>query len=270
MSMKRYVLVMLAVAIALLGAESVSAQRMPERGLVRKGNRQYNREHYEKSIESYTKALAADPTSFEATFNLGSSLFRAERYEKAEQTLAKIVADTTRSEIDRSEAVYNLGNTQFAQQKFKEALESYRQAMRLNPDDQEAKYNYAFTKRLIQEQENQQNQQNDQQQNGQDQQQNGQNGEGEQDKQQGEQEQQNKDGQDQQQNGQSDQNPQEQQGSPNDPSQQEQSGEPQQSQGGISPQEQQAMLEAIQAQEDKTQDKLKEKKGVLIRGRRNW
>ena len=35
-------------------------------------------------------------------------------------------------------------------------------------------------------------------------------------------------------------------------------------------QEQQAMLEAIQAQEDKTQDKLKEKKGVLIRGGKNW
>ena len=39
---------------------------------------------------------------------------------------------------------------------------------------------------------------------------------------------------------------------------------------GISPQEQQQMLDAIQAQEDKTQEKLKEKQGVVVRGRKNW
>ena len=39
---------------------------------------------------------------------------------------------------------------------------------------------------------------------------------------------------------------------------------------GISPQEQQQMLDAIQAQEDKTQEKLKEKAGVVVRGNKNW
>ena len=39
---------------------------------------------------------------------------------------------------------------------------------------------------------------------------------------------------------------------------------------GISPQEQQQMLDAIQAQEDKTQEKLKEKQGVVVRGKKNW
>ena len=44
----------------------------------------------------------------------------------------------------------------------------------------------------------------------------------------------------------------------------------QQQQGGISPQEQEAMLDAIQAQEDKTQEKVKEKQGVIVRGSKNW
>ena len=45
----------------------------------------------------------------------------------------------------------------------------------------------------------------------------------------------------------------------------------QQSQSGISPQEREALWEAIQAQEDKTQEKLDEKKkGIIIRGKKNW
>ncbi len=254
---------MLALATLAPFAET-AAQKMPERRLVRKGNRQFGRERYDKSIESYTRALEAAPTSFEAAYDLANAMFRAERYDTAEQTLKGIVADSTRSDIDRSEAVYNLGNTQFAQQKLKEALASYRAAMRLNPDDREAKYNYAYTKHLLQQQEQQQ--QNDDQ-NKDDQNQD-----------------QNKDNQQNQQNQQNGQDDKQQDGSQNDPQQgdgdrnqqqgdegdrNEGEGQPQ-PQSGISEQEREAMLEAIQAQEDKTQDKLKEKTGVLVRGRKNW
>lgn len=256
------------IGIAMLALASLApfaeaaAQKMPERRLVRKGNRQFGRERYDKSIDSYTRALEAAPTSFEAAYDLANAMFRAERYDTAEQTLKGIVADSTRSDIDRSEAVYNLGNTQFAQQKLKEALASYRAAMRLNPDDQEAKYNYAYTKHLLQQQEQQQ--QNDQNKDDQNQDQD-----------------QNKDNQQNQQNGQDDK---QQEGSQNDPQQGDGDRNPQQGddgdrnegegqpqpQSGISEQEREAMLEAIQAQEDKTQDKLKEKTGVLVRGRKNW
>lgn len=50
----------------------------------------------------------------------------------------------------------------------------------------------------------------------------------------------------------------------------DQQGEPQPVPAGISPQEQEQMLDAIQAQEDRTQDKLKEKQGVVVRGSKNW
>ena len=62
------------------------------------------------------------------------------------------------------------------------------------------------------------------------------------------------------------QNPQEGKGDKED--QGDQQGQPTPS--GISPQEQQQMLDAIQAQEDKTQEKLKEKQGVVVRGKKNW
>lgn len=254
--MRAIVRYMATIAMLLLVGGEVSAQMMKERGLVRKGNRQFKREQFEKSVDSYQRALQHDSTSFEAKYDLASALYRTERYDKAEKTLLSIVSDTTRTELERGEVAYNLGNTQFAQQKYKEALSSYRQAMRCNPDDEDAKFNYAFTKRLIQQQEQQQQQQQNQDQN-QDQNKQDQN----QDQQQQNQNQdQNKD----QQNNQNQQQPQNQQGK----EEQQESG--QRPEGAMSPEQQEALLQAIQAEEDKTQDKLKEKAGVLIRGNKNW
>lgn len=245
----RYIVVAL---LVLLVCGEVSAQQMKERGLVRKGNRQFKREQFEKSVDSYQRALQHDSTSFEAKYDLASALYRTERYDKAEKTLLGIVNDTTRTELERGEVAYNLGNTQFAQQKYKEALSSYRQAMRCNPNDEDAKFNYAFTKRLIQQQEQQQQQQNqDQNQDNKEQNQDKQN-------QQDNQNQQGEDKQDQQ------QQPQNQ-----DSKEEQQQGE-QRPEGAMTPEQQEALLQAIQAEEDKTQDKLKEKAGVLIRGSKNW
>lgn len=236
----------LAIVVLLLVCGEVSAQQMRERGLVRKGNREFKREHFEKSVDSYQRALQHDSTCFEAKYDLASALYRTERYDKAEKTLLSIVGDSTRTELERGEVAYNLGNTQFAQQKYKEALSSYRQAMRCNPNDEDAKFNYAFTKRLIQQQEQQQQQQN------QDQNQD-----------------QNKDNQDKQDN-QNQQNQQDQQQPQNQDGKEEQQEGGQRPEGAMTPEQQEALLQAIQAEEDKTQDKLKEKAGVLIRGTKNW
>ena len=140
--------------------------------------------------------------------------------------------------------------------------------LRLNPADQQAKYNYAYTKRLIDDNEDgggggddDKNQDKDQ---NQDQQQQG-NG---QDKQDGDQQQDDKGqkGDDQEQQGDRQQDP----SQPDKEGEGDQEGQQQPVPAGISPQEQEQMLDAIQAQEDRTQDKLKEKQGVVVRGTKNW
>lgn len=265
--MKRIVLI---AVFALLASVSATAQRMPERHLVRKGNRQFDKKLYDKSIESYTRATEAAPTSFEAAFNLANTQLRAERYDAAEKGLARLAADSTLCAADRADAAYNLGNAQFAQKKLKEALGSYRQAMRLNPDDKEAKFNYAYTKRLLEQQEQNQDQNKDdknkdnQNKDSQDQQQ----GDNSDQKQQSDQKDENSDKDDRQGDNKEQQGqPQEQQ---QDGQDEGQNGEGKPSSSGISDREREAMLEAIQAQEDKTQDKLKEKAGVVVRGGKNW
>ena len=216
----------------LLGIGSASAQKYPERSLVRKGNRDFAKERYDRSIERYTQALEAAPENFEAAYNLGGALYRTEKYEEAAKMLERIAADSTRTDQERAEAFYNLGNAQFKQEKYPEALESYKNSLRLNPDDPQAKFNYAYVKKLLDDQ-NQQNQ--DQQQNKQDQKQD--------DKQQ------NKDQQDQNKKGQQ-QNPQQQQ----------------QNQNQMSKENAQQLLNAVMQDEKNVQDKVK--KQIQVQGRK--
>ena len=247
----------------LLAAAGVSAQSMPERSLVRKGNRQYNKGNYEQAISRYEQALQAVAGQFEATYDLGNALYKAERFDRAEQTMQQAAADSLRTDDERAEAFYNLGNAQFKQQKYKEALESYKQSLRLNPSDMETKYNYAYTKRLLDEDKNggggggnddkDQNKDQDKDQNKDQNQQN--------------QDQQNQDQQNQDQKGDPEDRPGDRKQDPQE-NKGDRQGQPTPS--GISPQEQQQMLDAIQAQEDKTQEKLKEKQGVVVRGKKNW
>lgn len=260
--MQRYVILL----AALLAAVSALGQQMPERREVRKGNRLYNKGEYQQSIERYGRALMLDPASFEATYNLGNALSKAEMYDKAEQMQNRAAADTLRSDTERAEAYYNLGNTQFRQKKYREALESYKRSLLLNPDDREAKYNYAYTKHLLDDEQKNgggggdQNQQNKDQQN-----QQGQNNQNQQGQDQNKD--QNKDqGQDNQ-----DQNKDQGQGQPDGKDGEQGEGEGQPRPEGISPQEQEQMLDAIQAQEDRTQEKLKEKRrAMVVRSGKNW
>ena len=290
--MKKTFLYILLCGVMSLFVVDAAAQRMPERGLVRKGNRLFAKERYEHSSNAYREALQHDSTSFEARYDLANALIRmamadttayanpegsaakmsSGNLQQAEALLQAAAADSLQTAENRAEAYYNLGNAQFVQQKLQDALQSYRRSLVLNPDDMEAKYNYALTKKLLeQNQQNDQNQQNNDQNQNQNQDQNQnqnqnqpQGGDDNKDK-----NDQNDDNQDQN----KDQNKDNQQGGGNqNEDKKEQPQQPKQPpKSGMSEEQQQQLLNAIQAQEDKTQDKLDEKaKGVIIKGKKNW
>ena len=286
--MKQKSLHIIFTVLALLCVTTLSAQKMPERGLVRKGNRLFDKERYTQSADAYQHALNHDSTSFEARYNLGNTMIRRAMADttayadpqssaakmsqgfisQAEGLLQAAAADSLRTADERADAFYNLGNSQFIQQKLQEALKSYRQSLVLRPDDMEAKYNYALTKKLLEQQQQQQQQQQNNDQNQDQQQDENQNQD---QNQQGD----NNQNQNQDKNDQSD-NKQDKNEDQQGGGDQEQKEQPQQPQGqkpksGMSEEQQQQLLNAIQAQEDKTQEKLDEKKkGIIIRGKKNW
>lgn len=286
--MKQKSLHIIFTVLALLCVTTLSAQKMPERGLVRKGNRLFDKERYTQSADAYQHALNHDSTSFEARYNLGNTMIRRAMADttaytdpqssaakmsqgfisQAEGLLQAAAADSLRTADERADAFYNLGNSQFIQQKLQEALKSYRQSLVLRPDDMEAKYNYALTKKLLeQQQQNQQDQQNNDQ--NQDQQQD--ENQNQDQNQQGDNNQnQNQDKNDQNDNKQ-DKNEDQQGGGDQEQKEQPQQPQSQKPKSGMSEEQQQQLLNAIQAQEDKTQEKLDEKKkGIIIRGKKNW
>ena len=149
--MKRtiYLMVMLIAALAL--AIPAQAQKWPERSRVRRGNRAYERLDYGRAEERYQQALELSDTCFEAKFNLGDALYKQQRYDEAEKIFTALAADSTRSDLDRAHSFYNLGNSLFQQKKYQEALSAFKRSLRLNPADLETKYNYAYTKKYIED-----------------------------------------------------------------------------------------------------------------------
>lgn len=283
---------------------SVSAQNLPHRKQVRQGNKAFAEERYEKSADTYQQALKHDSTLYEARYNLGNTYIKTERWADAQEALQRALTDSTRTDRELAAAYYNLGYAQFMQDSLHQSLESFRRSLVLNSEDMNAKYNYVYVRTLLEQQQNQgggdgdgddQNDQNDQnnqnnQNNNQNNQNNNQNNDQNKDNQNDKQnDKQNdnqnnpdkpKDNQDDKQNdNQSDDkqndNQNDNQSGGGDDKDEESDSQPEggESPSGMTPEQREQMLDAIQAQEDKTQQKVDDadkKRGILIRGKKNW
>lgn len=134
-----------------------------EKKILRTGNEAYDNEAYVDAELSYRKSLAENPEYNKAEFNLGTSLYRqgAGRMEDAQKSFEKIIKSTD-DQLLKSKAHYNIGNIHMNNQQYEDAFESYKNALRTNPSDESARYNLEVARKLIQkERENEENQDQD-------------------------------------------------------------------------------------------------------------
>ena len=277
-------IVFLAVLLFVCSTTESKAQYLRERGLVRQGNSSFNKRNYRTSLNRYNEALEHDSTSYEALYNRANAHHQVRRTNpqdstlKAETTFSyyeQIAADTLLSDAQRAEVLRNLGESLFSEERYEAALNAFRESLRLNPEDRETKYDYVLTKRIVDQKRQQQQNQEQQNQNNnqnQDNKQEGQNNQNQnQEQKQNSENNQDKKPQDENRDG---ENTPEQE--PKDsPEDKDNESEDREEQSGNEPRElnsdKERMLDAIQAEEDKTQDKLKDKKrGVVIPGKKNW
>lgn len=243
--MKRLMILILALAFAV----TVSAQT--DRKEVRAGNKAFRKGDFRKSEIDYRKAVLKDSLSVAAQYNLASSLYRQDDYEGAQKALSSIAETVSGIEAAGTKAdfYFNQGDVALAKKDYASAVKSFRQSLLLRPDDMDAKENYIYAKEMLrQSQDNQGGQDGDNSQN-----QDDQNNQNDQDNNQ----QQNNDNQ--QQNNQNQQNPQDQNNAA--------------AEGNISRQQARQMLNAIQAKEKETQDKVKREKAEMLKSRqkeKNW
>ena len=227
------------------------------RSAIREGNSLYNKEAFLDSEISYRKALETNPSDSIATFNLGNSLFRQQDEEKVKEsfnhynTTAQNAAKAGNKSL-AAKAFYNAGDVMMAAQQYDKAIEYFKQSLKNDPSDHEARYNLVLAQKLLQKNQDQnQDDQQDQQQQQQDQQQQDQ-----------QQQQQNQDQQQEQNQDQQEQQNQEQQ-------QQDQ----QQQQNQMSQEQAEAILNANNRDEKETQQKVKEKQMQQVKRKqtgRDW
>ncbi len=201
---------------------SVSAQKEVRKN-IRKGNKEYNQQKYSEATAFYENAVKGNPSSKEANFNLGNTLYKQKEWDKSVEKYNHFISLEQDNPAEASAGWHNIGNAMLQKKELQKSMEAYKMALRLNPEDEETRYNLAVVQKMIQDQDQQ-----DQ-------------GEGEQEQQQ----------QDQQNNDQQNQTPQNQQ---DQEKKAEQSEQPEQ----MSRDNARQLLQAIEQDEQQTQEKVQQ------------
>jgi tetratricopeptide (TPR) repeat protein len=154
-------------AVFILCSVTVFAQKA-ERKNVKEGNKLYSNEQFTESEIAYRKSLEVNPRSTEGTFNLGNALYKQEKYpEAAEQyqliagQTQKLLNDNPANAARLAQVFHNLGNIGMKNKEYAKSVEAYKQSLRLNPKDDETRYNLALAQKLLNEQQTQENSQED-------------------------------------------------------------------------------------------------------------
>jgi len=148
----------------------VTLQAQTDRQFIRQGNKQFNSGDFANAEVSYRKAVEKNPRNPQAAFNLGNALM-AQKKDSAAIVQFESAAKLETSPLRKYQAFHNMGVICQSHKMYGEAIEAYKNALRLNPNDDETRYNLVLCKHQKQKQDQQkQNQQQDQKQQQQDQQ----------------------------------------------------------------------------------------------------
>jgi len=219
------------------------------RELINNGVDLYNEQKFADAEVNFKKGNEKSPDNFEAKFNLGDAYYKQQRYDEAMKSFQSAFVDA-KDDLEKSKLYYNIGNSLLKSQKIKESIGAYKEALKLNPNDEQAKYNLSYALNQLKNPNQDQNQNNDKNKDQKDQNKDQQN------KDQQNQDQQNKDQQNQ------DQEKQDQQ------QQQQQSKE--QKQQELTKQEAEKILNALKENEKDLQKQLRKVKGQPIKTEKDW
>ena len=263
--MKNVLYILIGIASLLV---NVDAAAQVDKKDVRRGNRDFRKENFREAEIDYRKALVKDSMSVAANYNLANTLYREGDFAQAQQTLER-VKDVAPMSAASADYYFNLGDAALQQKDYQKAVEAFGESLIRRPEDLQAKENFIYAKKMLQnQQQNQQNQNNDQNQDNQDQNQD-----------QNQDNQNNQDQNDDQNKDQSDDQDKNDDQNKDDQQNQDQNGgqdqkeQPQGQQPKITPQAAQQMLQAIQAKEKETQDKVNKQKAEALKSRqkeKNW
>jgi tetratricopeptide (TPR) repeat protein len=119
----------------------------PDRNLP-KGNSQYNKGEFAQAEANYRISQSKAPEKAAASYNLGNSIYRQKQPSEAKTAYLDAIKNA-KDKSQKHKAYHNLGNVLMSEKKYAEAAEAYKNALRNNPLDDETRYNYALAKSKI-------------------------------------------------------------------------------------------------------------------------
>ena len=252
--MSKYITTIFIACFSFFTAGAQFLKPQPEK-FVRNGNKLYEQKKYKEATAAYQKALEKNPTYVPGMFNLGNSLYQQKQYEASRKVMSNAVK-TSKDKGSKAGANYNIGNTYMSEQKWEDAIGAYKQALRNNPQDADAKYNLSYAQAMLKKEQDgggkdknkDKNDKNKDQQNKDNKDNNGDQDKDQQNKDEGNKDQQNKD-QDKARNDQQ---------------------RPQPQPSKLSQQQADQLLNALQQEEKKLQDKLQKEKGIPVKVDKDW
>lgn len=164
-NIKLILLLILAVGSFTCKAEDNDNSTKKERNYIREGNKKYEESKFRDAEVAYKKALEINPASEIAKYNLASSLMKQSGSAQADSPNNPIVqADSLFNDLVQNgqnnkvveNSFYNLGNIAFDKQDYAKSISMYKGALRINPDNDDARDNLRLAQLKLKEQ--QQNQ----------------------------------------------------------------------------------------------------------------
>lgn len=127
---------------------------------VYEGNSLANEEDFVSAEMEYRKAISEQPSSVAGIYNLGNSYYKKGNFEEALYRHQQ-ATESASSKAEKHKAFHNIGNILMQNKKCKEAVEAFKNALRNNPTDDETRYNLGLAKKCAEEQKDQQDENKD-------------------------------------------------------------------------------------------------------------
>jgi tetratricopeptide (TPR) repeat protein len=153
------------VSLALLLALPALAHAQKENAAIREGNKLYHKGQFDKALPQYQKAIEQNPKNDAARYNLANARYRSSNFPDAEKSFDEVISNTADNSY-KQKSYYNKGVAFSKEKKLQESIDAWKQALRLNPNDEDARFNLQKALKELQKQSsnNQQQQQKQKQQ----------------------------------------------------------------------------------------------------------
>jgi len=267
-SLKNFGLILFLLASISGSAQEEAAQISLSNNYVFEGNSLVN-ENFIEAEKKYRLGVSAKQNNAAGSYNLGNAYYKSELYDEAMLRHLEAI-NNSGLKLEKHKAYHNIGNTLMRQKRCKEAVSAYKNALRNSPSDDESRYNLALAQECAKEQGDGKGEDKDRDENKDDKENSDENKDNEEkNKDKGGEDEEKKEGDDKEDE---DGKPKDDTGNQKDKDANKDKGQPKPQPGKMSPQQVKNLLEAMNNEEKKVQEKMNasKTKGVKIQTEKDW